>query len=191
LIIIQAIIKSIFRREDKYETPELSAKNVALVLGGFEKASLLDVSFYMLKKGLRMAIFLIMPSFAWQKYGFKGSIKKGIFVLKTHLVEFTTGFTLTSAAAAVIFLPFFFLILIDNMGVDFPDWIWVISIIYIGFAWSFEIYLEQMFMADLYLWHLNWEREYKKAKKAGKKLPKLRDVPKPSILDEVPDLLRK
>ena len=60
-----------------------------------------------------------------------------------------------------------------------------------AFAWSFTIYLEQMFTAELYLWSLKWEQAVHKAQQENKPLPELIDVPRPSILDEVPDLLEK
>jgi hypothetical protein len=77
----------------------------------------------------------------------------------------------------------------DEFGIVLPDIAWIITIIYAAFAWSYSIYLEQMFSANLYLWHLRWEKECIEAQRAGRQLPALRDVPRPSILDEVPDLL--
>ena len=55
------------------------------------------------------------------------------------------------------------------------------SDLYIGCAWSYSIYLEQMFMAELYLWHLKWER----SGKAGS----IEQIPPPQLLDNVHELL--
>jgi hypothetical protein len=46
-----------------------------------------------------------------------------------------------------------------------------------------------MFAAKLYLWNLKWEKELVKAQAENKPLPSLNDVPKPSLLNEVSDLL--
>lgn len=189
---ILTLAEAILRRKEKSEKEELSARNVAKTLGGYEKFSWWGLSFDLLNKGIRMAVFLIMPAFAWQDLGFINSIKKGFAVLRAHLMEFATGFTLTYLASVIVFLPPGLLLYITGkLDIALPDWIWVVTIIYISFAWSYSLYLEQMFTAELYLWHLKWEKEYEKAEKTGKKLPTLRDVPKPSILDEVSDLLEK
>jgi len=58
----------------------------------------------------------------------------------------------------------------------FPQSVWVGVIIYIGFAWSFCMYLEQMFTATLYLVHLKWEEAVNAAKTQGKPSPSFRDV---------------
>ncbi len=89
----------------------------------------------------------------------------------------------------MIFLPVGILFYISGkFKLDLPDWLWVISIIYIGIAWSFSIYIEQMLMAELYLWHLKWEKEVNRALAQGKPVPTLEEVKPPSILDGIPDL---
>jgi len=45
-----------------------------------------------------------------------------------------------------------------------------------------------MFIAQLYLWHLKWEKQIEKEKRHGKQLSKLKDVKKPSLLDEIFEL---
>ena len=100
-----------------------------------------------------------------------------------------TGFTLTWFAAIIIFLPpsiLFFLS--DESGIIFPEIVWIISIIYIAIAWSYSIYLEQMFAAELYLWHMKWEKQIEKEKRDGVPLSKIQDIKKPSILDEISEM---
>lgn len=60
--------------------------------------------------------------------------------------------------------------------------------IYCAFVWSFALFLEQIFVAELYLWHLIWEREVKVAQERGEAEPALADVKHPCVLDDVPDL---
>lgn len=67
----------------------------------------------------------------------------------------------------------------------------IIGEITAGGSGSYSIYLEQMFTAQLYLWHIKWEKAVKKAREDGKEAPSLRDVPRPSVLDKVSDLLDK
>ena len=137
-----------------------------------------------------MIAFLIYPAIVWEKKGFFKSIKKGLAVAKAHKAEFITGFILTDLAALVVFLPPSILfILSGKFHIEFPDWVWLTTIIYCGFAWSFSMFLEQMFTAELYLWHLLWENESSIAKNNGDELPKLEDVRRPSIMDNVPDMV--
>ena len=44
------------------------------------------------------------------------------------------------------------------------------------------MYLEQMFMANLYLWHLSWEKAIAFAVEQGKPQPAFKDIPQPKGL---------
>lgn len=177
------------RRDEDEEDMEFNAENVAKTVAGFEEFSLSAAFFEALRKGVRMIAFLIYPAIAWEKNGLSKSVKKGLAVAKTHKAEFVTGFVLTDLAAAVVFLPPAILfILSGKFHIEFPEWVWFTTIIYCGFAWSFSMFLEQMFTAELYLWHLLWEKDCEIAEINGGELPKLEDVKRPSIMDSIPDL---
>ena len=77
----------------------------------------------------------------------------------------------------------------SNKGIEFSDMSWYICILYIGIAWSYSIYLEQMFAAELYLWQMKYEKEVAKAKRVGDKIPEFNDIKRPFVLDEIPDLI--
>jgi hypothetical protein len=97
---------------------------------------------------------------------------------------------MTELAAGVLFLvPWLLIYMSAKMKMHLPDTVWFITIIYIGFAWSFYFFLEQMFTAGLYLWHLSWERECLKAKAENRPLPKMSEVRRPTLLDDTSDLL--
>lgn len=185
LTAIEALLSKIENRSG-----EFSAENAAKTLAGYERFSLSRAFFEALQKGVRMIVFLILPAIAWEDKSPVKATKKGLGVLKTHLAEFTTGFALTELAAIIVFLPPVILFVIsDEFEVTFPDFVWYIAIIYCAFAWSFSLFLEQMFAAELYLWHLIWEKECSIAKAENRELPKLREVKRPSVLDDVSDLL--
>lgn len=185
LTAIEALLSKIENRSG-----EFSAENAAKTLAGYERFSLSRAFFEALQKGVRMIVFLILPAIAWEDKSPVKATKKGLGVLKTHLAEFTTGFALTELAAIIVFLPPGILFVIsDEFEVTFPDFVWYIAIIYCAFAWSFSLFLEQMFAAELYLWHLIWEKECSIAKAENRELPKLREVKRPSVLDDVSDLL--
>ena len=189
------ILQAIFSKAEKRKKGSFTAENAAKTLAGYRNLFLSRAFFEGLEKGIRMIIFLILPAIAWENLSFGKAFKKGIGVFKTHLSEFVTGFVLTWAAAVIIFLPpailFYISDQLEPLGISFPTWVWIITIIYTAFAWSYSIYLEQMFTAELYLWHLKWERQIEEEKRLGKPLSKLKDVRRPSVLDEVSDLLEK
>lgn len=189
---ILLILQAIFSKTEERERESFTAKNAAKTLAGYGTFSISRAFFEALEKGVRMIMFLILPAIAWENLSFGKAIKKGIMVFKVHLSEFVTGFVLTWAVAVIIFLPPGILFYIsDKLEVAFPTWVWIITIIYIAFAWSYSIYLEQMFIAELYLWNLKWEKQIEEEKRIGKPFSRLRDVRRPSLLDEIPELLEK
>jgi hypothetical protein len=187
---ILIVIDSFLSRKESNEEKELSAKNAAKTLAGSQKFSFSRSTLRGLEKAVRMTIFLILPGIAWHNLGFKQSVKKGITVLKSNIAEFASGFVLTGLATAIIYFPPTLAVYMDlQMEVEISDWLWLSVIIYIGFAWSYSIYLEQMFAAELYLWHHKYQKQVEKAKRENLPPPKLEDVKRPSLLDDTNDLL--
>lgn len=187
LLVIQAMLSKKKRRGAQ---ESFSAESAAKTLAGYGQFSLSAAFFHALNKGIRMVVFLILPAIAWENLGFMRAVKKGLTVFRTHLAHFSAGFVLTELIAVVLFLPPAILFWIsDALDVQFPSIVWVAIILYIGMAWSYSIYLEQMFTAELYLWHLKWEREVKARQLRGEQLPELEEIPLPHLLDEVHELL--
>jgi len=191
---ILTIIEALLSKKEEGKK-EFNAENAAKTLANYREFSLSRAFIEALAKGIRMIIFLILPAVAWEDLGFVDAIKKGLRVLRSHLAEFASGYALTYVAATIVFLPpaIMFELGTGRHGnpplIHFPDSVWVGVIVYIGFAWSFCMYLEQMFTANLYLWHLKWERKVDSAKKEGQPLPDFVDIEQPSLLDNIPDLV--
>ena len=173
-----------------------SAEQAAETLAGYGGFSFSAAFFKALGKGIRMIIFLMLPAICWEDLSFFKSAKKGIFVLRKHPIEFATGYALTYAAAIIVFLPpaIMFKLGTGSHGNPplflFTDHIWYGVIIYIGLAWSFCMYIEQMFSATLFLWHLKWENAVEAARSQGHPLPQFQDIPQPSLLDDINDLAK-
>lgn len=196
LLLILTIIESLFSKKETSTDEELSAQNAAITLANYKDISLSTAFINAIKKGLRMLVFLMMPAIAWEDLSFTTSIKRGFSLLRSHTIEFATGYILTDLTASLIFLP---VAIIFYVGVgrhgnppiyEFSQSFWTGTILYIGLAWSFCIYLEQMFTATLYLWHLKWEKEIQTAKEKGLPLPAFTDIKQPSLLDDTPDLIK-
>ncbi len=187
ILVIQAILSE--DKEKKEEKESFNAENAAKTLAGYQKFSLSHALLEALQKGVRMVVFLILPAIAWENLSFWKSVKKGVAVFKSNLSVFSTGFVLTGLATGLILLPSTLLFFIsDKMDIMFPAWVWGITITYTAFGWSYSIYLEQMFAAELYLWNYKWEKEVAKAQAENRPIPSLNDISKPSVLDEVNDL---
>lgn len=184
------ILKVIFSKKRNDNDEEKSAENVARTLSGDSSFSWFGLSIDLIIKGVRMVVFLILPGVAWQELGIRKSIKKGFQVLSDRRSEFVGGFTLSLGTEFMLFLPAAIMFYLSGKGiVTFDDIAWYLCILYIGFAWSFSLYLEQMFAAELYLWQIKYEDDCRKARNEGRLQPKFEQTKRPHILDEVPDIL--
>jgi len=183
------LLSALLSGRGREEPGSFNASNAARTLSGYGKYSVVDSFALALHRGLRMVVFLILPAIAWEQMGFWRAVKKGLVVLNAHLLGFGTGFALTGFVALVIFSPVLAIFIADEIGITIANWIWLLVIAYTAFAWSYTLYLEQIFTAELYLWYLKWEQAAARAKKEGKAVPRRHEVPPPSLLDEVPELL--
>ncbi len=175
----------------------LNAHQAAETLANFNSFSFSEAFIGALEKGVRMVIFLILPAIAWEHLGFFKGVKKGLTVLRAHMRLFASGYALTYAAAFVAFLPAAIALTVGTGRhghpplVQFPDYVWVAIIIYMGCAWSLSLYLEQMFMAQLYQWHMAWQQAAAKAAVAGQRVPRFDEIPRPEILSKTPGLFEE
>jgi hypothetical protein len=194
--LILNIIEAMLSKSNKNDgsNDEFTAENAATTLADYRNFSFSAAFIEALQKGVRMMVFLILPAIAWENLGFAKAVKKGLAVFRAHPGLFGSGYALTYAAAVVVFLPAAFVLELGTSHhgspplVHFPAYVWVATIIYMGFAWTFSIYLEQMFMAQLYLWHMKWEKAAADAKQEGKPVPLFKDVPRPELLQKTPGL---
>lgn len=184
---VLSVVEAIFE-DDSTGNEDYSAENAAQALGG-GSGSLLSLGFNALKKGVRMLVFLVLPAIAWEDRGFVGAIRRGYGIFRDNIAAIATGFSLTYLVAAVLFAPVGILLELSSEGiVQLTATQWYLVIGYIGGAWSLSIYLEQMFVADLFLWHKEWEQAVAAAEREGRDPPSMREVPRPTLLDDVASL---
>jgi hypothetical protein len=185
---VLSVIEAIFEDDSDSEDDDYSAENAAQALAG-GNTSLLGVGIDALKKGVRMLVFLVLPAIAWEDRGFVDSVTRGYEIFRDNIAAVATGFSLTYLVASVLFLPVGIVTEAANEGViSLSATQWYLVIGYIGGAWSLSIYLEQMFVADLFLWHKEWEQAVEAAKQNGAAQPSMREVPRPTLLDDVASL---
>jgi hypothetical protein len=188
LVVLQALFSK--KKSSNDEKQKLTTKAAAETLAGIgDEFSLTKAFFNALKKGVRMIVFLILPAVAWEELSPLKAIKKGLNIFRNNIPEFLTGFALTELFSIIVFLPVSIIFIVHyNVEIIFPEYVWYIVLVYIAFAWSLTFLVEQLYVAELYLWHIKWENEQKIAKVQGKELPELMDVEKPSFFDNVKSL---
>ncbi|MEM2137843.1 MAG: hypothetical protein QW568_02035 [Candidatus Anstonellaceae archaeon] len=188
LTVIEALLSSV---KDKNKRSEQSTREAAKALTGQGGAfSWLGLGIDMVRKLVRLFIFLVLPAVAWEDRGVIGAVKRGGSVVKSHISEFLTAYAGSGFAAALIFLPLaIFFQATENMTL--PDYYYYIAITYGAMAWVLSMYIEQMNMALLFMWHKKWETASQKAQAAGKPIPTMSEIPMPSLLDDIPDLLEQ
>ena len=162
--------------------PEPSPRDAALTLGGANSGpfSWLKLVLRMFEKLVRMYVFLTLPAIAWENKGPFSAFKRSLEVIKRHPMQFITTYTLTGIASLFMAIPLIIVFYMDKSGVAFSSLFWTGVIIYEGIIWTLGIYLEQMSVGLLYLWHIKW------LKKGGK--GQLSDIAKPDLLDNVYEL---
>lgn len=155
---------------------EASLEGAAHTLAGIDGSpfSWFELGLSLFEKLVRMTVFLSLPAIAWENKGPWSSLKKSFQIIKKHPLQFLTVYTLTELAAIAIAIPAVPIFFLAGIGVSFPDIVWVLVIVYIGFTWTLGIYLEQMSVSLLYLWNMQWERNGNHEE--------LSDEPKPSLL---------
>lgn len=175
------IFKALTSKKKGRKPSEPSLQSAARILGGAEgPSSFLNLGLKMLEKAIRMIIFLALPSITWDNEGPFSAFRKAFSIMKQHPLQFLSTYTLTGAAALLMALPLLPVFVLGEIGYVFPDTVWVIVIIYEGIIWTLGIYLEQMSVGLLYLWHLKWVRQGGSGD--------LSSVAKPHLLDTVYEL---
>lgn len=169
----------IFSPKKRDDDTEASLKGAAEVLSGAD--SPVNIGLELLKKLMRMFFFLTLPAIAWENKGPITGFNQAFRIVKTHPIQFLSTYSITLAAAMFIALPLIPYYIAAQAEIVLPNWVYLVVIVYSGIVWTTEIYLEQMSLALLYLWHLKWLHNGETGD--------LSEVPQPSLLDSVHELL--
>lgn len=142
-----------------------------------------------LKRGLRMIVFLILPAIAWDNLDFYDATKKAFKIITSEFLTFASGFLTTGIVILFIFLPPAIALYLQWTGnIQMKPFNYFVMAVYVLFALSYAMYIEQMFMAQIYLWYRKWEEIALKSVEKGYRIPPIEDIPVPSILDNINDL---
>lgn len=181
LILLLKVLTS-KKNESSRSRAEPSMEDAARTLGGGHGGafSWFGLGLDMLEKLVRMATFVALPAVTWENKGPWAALGRASEVIGKHPVQFLTTYTLTGVAAFFMALPLAIVFYMSDSGIPISDQMWTLIIIYEGVTWSLSIYLEQMSIGLLYLWHLKWL-------KAGAQ-GELSSIEKPDLLDNVYEL---
>ena len=179
--LIIVILKALTSKARKGGKAEPSVKDAAMSLSGLNTPfSFWRLGLDMLEKLVRMVVFMALPAVAWENKGPFAAYKRSFQIIKKHPTQFLASYTLTLVAAVVMALPLLPIYILNKLDIVLPTSVWVAVIIYVGIIWTLEIYMEQMSVGILYLWHMKWEKKGSKGE--------LSSVEKPDLFDEVYEL---
>ncbi|MFW6272332.1 MAG: hypothetical protein ACOC2U_00965 [bacterium] len=141
---------------------------------------------------VRMGSMTVFTVIAWEDLGPKRSFDKGFSVFKYRFSQMLVGFGLNKITGLLLAIPIIIVALALRAG-SLPLQATLIGlIIYISIIWSLRKLIEQLFVSELYLWYIHYERARAKAMKLGTEPPSsLYDVPRPSFADNNYDLLKE
>jgi hypothetical protein len=171
------ILKALTRKKREKNQPEPSFQDAGMTLSGMDSPfSFWRLGLSMLEKVVRMVVFLALPAVAWENKGPFAAYRKSFQIIKKHPAQFLTSYSLTFLAGVVMALPLLPIYILTKLEIPLPSAVWIGVIIYCGIIWTLEIYLEQMSVGILYLWHLKWEK--------GGSVGTLDSVKKPDFFDQ-------
>ena len=188
--IIEALISKKNRNNDNdNDSQEKSYKNVAKTISGYKELTLGTLTLDLIKSGVRMIVFYIYPAIAWEDETTLNAVKKGFAGIKNNALNFVTSFFTIEMATIFIFLPAGLMIwFADEFNINYSELTWRLLILYIACAFAYYLYLQQMSAAILYMWNMKWQKAIKIAMDNGHGIPKLSDIKRPDLLDDIPDL---
>lgn len=143
---------------------------------------------------IRLSMYCILPAIAWEDYGSIEAIKRGIKVLKKTYAEIFFSIIQTSVIGFLALLPLPIVVWMVFVFNGNPQACLTVIVLFVGYAvfvGALCKYIGQMFAASLYIWYKKWERETRNARINHTSEPSLYDIPMPSLLDDIPDLVYK
>ncbi len=142
-----------------------------------------------LQTGVRMASMTILTSIAWEPLNPFKAFKKGLNVYKTHIGSVVMGVGLSNLLKMIMFIPsFLILYLVEKNTGEVPTEVALGVMIYFGFVWAISLMVEQIYVAELYIWYIGFEKEKQSASERNEEVPKtMLDVKRPSLFDDFAD----
>jgi hypothetical protein len=167
---------------------------IAVLLSGDDddrsfKEDALDWSLRTACDAMRVLLFCSLPALAWEVGGSpRVAVKRGMTVMRRHKLEFVVGLLLTELAGWIVSLPFAAAFAAYGLDAAVPEAVWLGAGALSLLLWTFAMLVQQLYAAELYVWHLVWEDTSERSAAAGDGPLKPDAVARPSLLDGVPAL---
>ena len=182
ILIIEAILSKFKKDNESSSDKNISYESVSRTLWwANSKFSWLWLWLDVIKDLLRLAVFLSVPAILWRKKGTFWAIWEWMRVIWKHPAEFLWILGSMLFIWILMWVPLAIIFTMSDNWYKFPDWVWIITIIYEWIMWTFYMYMEQMSATLLYLWHYKWVTINKKSEN-WEKIP-FKDVKRPSLID--------
>ena len=153
-----AVLEALFsKKKEKLGSTKLTARSaVGTLLGDGSSFSLSGVFFHALSKGIRMIVFLILPAIAWEDLGPVNAFRKGLYILGEVKKEFMVAYGMSGIfALTVMAVPGVIYYVDQKLTLNLPEPFWAAILIYMAFASSFSLMIEQLYVAKLYSRYMN------------------------------------
>lgn len=142
-----------------------------------------------LTKYARIDISMILPAILWEEMSFKQARENSQKFSHEEIHKYSNGFYLTAFLDIILVIPIF-LIFIFKISLRNN-----LTLILLGtnvslILLTLFIITEQIYFAEHYLWTLKWKRAKQRAINERREIPKFTEISRPSILDNIPDLIK-
>ncbi|AIO19291.1 hypothetical protein KQ51_01415 [Candidatus Izimaplasma bacterium HR1] len=138
-----------------------------------------------LQTTVRMGMMVIFTVIAWDDKGPKASFDEGMKVYKNSLATMLTGVGVSEITAIILIVPLILVQLLSKFVYIPIDIFLPATYIYLAVSWSIGKLIEQLYVSELYLWNIHYE----KALENNENITSIYDVRKPSFTDNSFDLL--
>lgn len=144
----------------------------------------------MIQTGVRLTSMTILASIAWEPGSPFKAMGKGFRAYKNHLGNFVSGVGFSMLLKLLMIIPTgLVLYFVSETGTEVSGGLMLGLLIYVGIIWAFSLMVEQVYVAELYLWYMSYEKESKIARDLGQDAPAhMGKAKKPSLFDNVADL---
>jgi hypothetical protein len=174
----------------------LAVNALAILLGGDDDDGdrgvgdrVVDWSLRAACDAIRMLVFCSLPALAWEVGESPlGAVRRGMAVARRHKAEFGVGLLLSDLAGQIALLPITGVVVAYMGDVELPQVAWLGAAALSLLLWTFLMLVQQLYAAELYVWHLLWEDAAARSVAAGEAPVAPDAVTRPSLLDGVPAL---
>gem|GEM_PF-4201097 len=133
---------------------------------------------------LRLTFMSVMVAISRDRTGPIASTRTGVAFFFDHLGKFMTKVFVLFVSSIIMLLPAILILYIgEQLGITLFAMIFVAVLF--AMTWVFSALVENMYVAQIYLWANRWNQEREKALKNNQNVTKLEEKERPIMLKNV------